>query len=241
MTIDNSKKARNARRRHLTERLETLRARTELIEGELQTYTDDYYRVCIFGSARIKPHDGIYELTERTAHMLGAAGIDVLTGGGPGLMEAGNKGARAGREGSGSKSRSFGISIQISTEKLPNDHLDIKHHHRKFSSRLDDFMRLSHGVIVMPGGIGTLLELYFGWQLVQVGHIDQRPIILMGKQFWSGLIGWMKETLLAGSLMSAGDFGCLNIVDTPEEALEIILKEFATFQAKKTLPEPPKD
>jgi hypothetical protein len=233
MTEDQKKKLRKARRRHLTERLENLRVRTELIETELQQYTDDFFRVCIFGSARIKPHDEIYELTHRTAYLLGAAGIDVLTGGGPGLMEAGNKGAKEGRDHSGSKSRSFGISIEINTEKLPNEHLDVKHHHRKFSSRLDDFMRLSHGIIVMPGGIGTILELYFSWQLIQVKHIDPRPLVLVGTKFWSGLVEWMKTTILEKNLVSSGDFECLHIVDTPEAAVEIVKRDFERFSAKK--------
>jgi len=109
MIEESTKKLRKARRRHLTERLENLRVRTELLETELQQYTDDFFRVCIFGSARIKPLDEIYELTHRTAYLLGAAGMDVMTGGGPGLMEAGNKGAKAGQVYSGSKSRSFVI------------------------------------------------------------------------------------------------------------------------------------
>jgi len=233
MIEESTKKLRKARRRHLTERLENLRVRTELLETELQQYTDDFFRVCIFGSARIKPLDEIYELTHRTAYLLGAAGMDVMTGGGPGLMEAGNKGAKAGQVYSGSKSRSFGISIQISTEKLPNEHLDVKHHHRKFSSRLDDFMRLSRGIIVMPGGIGTILELYFSWQLIQVKHIEPRPIVLMGTKFWSGLVEWMKTTILDHQLVSPGDFDCLHIVDTPEAAVEIVTKDFDAFLAKR--------
>jgi len=94
-------------------------------------------------------------------------------------------------------------------------------------------MRLSRGIIVMPGGIGTILELYFSWQLIQVKHIEPRPIVLMGTKFWSGLVEWMKTTILDHQLVSPGDFDCLHIVDTPEAAVEIVTKDFDAFLAKR--------
>ncbi len=154
--------------------------------------------------------------------MLAWENIDILTGGGPGLMEAANKGAKLGQEEKDSKSLSFGLSIELDFEPEPNSHLDVKRHHHKFSSRLDDFMRLSDSVIVTPGGIGTLLELFFSWQLIQVRHISTRPIVLMDLSFWTGLIDWMKEIVLGRGLVSAKDFDCIKIVDTPEEVFEII-------------------
>lgn len=220
---------RKARRRRLTERLEVLRERTNLIELELRNYTNDFFRVCIFGSARIKPDDDIYKATEKLAYLLGREGIDVLTGGGPGLMEAGNKGVLRGREESGSRSKSFGISIALNRFESPSEHLDIKHHHRRFSSRLDDFMRLSDAVIVTPGGIGTLLELFFSWQLLQVGHINERPVILLGTEFWKGLLEWMQTKLVSLGLVSPGDMRWVHVVDTPEEVMKIISGEYAKF------------
>lgn len=228
----NTKEERSARRKYLTERLLHLRERTFLLEQELLTYTSDFFRVCIFGSARIKSDDEIYKLTERLARYLGHEGIDVLTGGGPGLMEAANKGVKAGRGEAKTKSKSFGISIQLEFEKKANDHLDVKHHHRKFSSRLDDFMRLSNVVIVTPGGIGTLLELYFSWQLLQVGHLSDRPLILIGTTFWQGLIDWMKDQQVSLGLVGAGDFRWLQIVDSPEEAMNLIKVEHEKFRAR---------
>ncbi len=228
---NNSSEDRKTRRRRLTERLDALRERSRLLEVELRSYTNDYFRVCIFGSARIKPEDAIYKTTERLAYFLGHDGIDVLTGGGPGLMEAANKGVKAGKLQSGSKSKSFGISIDLGRFEPPNEHLDIKRHHKKFSSRLDDFMRLSNAVIVTPGGIGTLLELYFSWQLLQVEHLSGRPIILLGRGFWQGLIEWMKEKQITAGLVSPGDMRWIEIVDTPEEAMEIIRKEHQSFTA----------
>ncbi len=230
MSEEFSKQLKKVRRRHLTERLETLRTRTQVIEQELSKYTNDFFRVCIFGSARIKPHDEIYQQTEQLAFLLGQAGIDVLTGGGPGLMEAANKGAKAGRLSSGSKSKSFGISIELDFEKVPNEHLDIKHHHRRFSSRLDDFMRLSNAIIVTPGGIGTLLELYFCWQLLQVKHLSERPIVLLDKKFWEGLISWMDEQQVGKKLVSPPDLRFAKLVDSPEEVMAIITPEYEKFR-----------
>ncbi|MFN8391007.1 MAG: LOG family protein [Bdellovibrionota bacterium] len=224
---------RKARRRRLTERLEALRERTGLIELELKNYTNDFFRVCIFGSARIKPDDAIYQTTEALATALGKEGIDVLTGGGPGLMEAANKGVLSGKRISGSKSKSYGITIELNQFEQPSDHLDIKHHHKKFSSRLDDFMRLSNAIIIVQGGIGTLLELYFSWQLLQVGHMPERPIILFDKPFWEGLIEWMKATQIKRGLVSPGDLRWIHLVDTAEEAMEIIRVEHLKFKERQ--------
>ncbi len=224
---------KGARRRRLTDRLEALRERAFLLEQELKTYTKDFFRVCIFGSARIKPEDEIYIMTHELGRLLGHDGIDVLTGGGPGLMEAANKGVLLGKKESGSKSRSFGISIELPFEKDDNEHLDIKHHHRRFSSRLDDFMRLSNAIVCMPGGIGTLLELYFSWQLLQVGHMAERPIVLIQRSFWEGLIEWTKEIQVDRGLVSAGDLRWISIVDSPEEAMEVIRDHYQRFSERK--------
>ena len=141
-------------------------------------------------------------------------------------------GARLGKEEKKTKSLSFGISIELDFEPTPNKHLDVKRHHHKFSSRLDDFMRLSHAIIVTPGGIGTVLELFFAWQLVQVKHITMRPIVLMDKAYWTGLIEWMKEHPLGRKLVSPGDFDPIKIVDTPEEVVEIIAADHKEFIRK---------
>ncbi len=224
---------RLARRERLTERLQALRQRLFLLERELDDYTSEFYRVSIFGSARIKPEDEIYKETFEVAKGLGEMGIDVLTGGGPGLMEAANRGVREGKAESGSKSLSFGITIELNKFEEPSEHLDIKHHHRRFSSRLDDFMRLSNAIVVVRGGIGTLLELYYSWQLLQVGHMPERPVILMDKKFWQGLIDWMQEQQAGNGLVSPGDFRWLKLVDEPEEVLEIIQVNYEEFLTKR--------
>lgn len=232
---------RGERRKHLDERLRSLYRRAMVIEQELRHLDSNrFYRTCIFGSARIEPETKAYTDVVSLARQLAGEGIDILTGGGPGLMEAANLGAKRGREDKQTKSLSYGISIHLDFEPVPNSHLDVKRHHHKFSSRLDDFMRLSHSIIVTPGGIGTLLELYFSWQLIQVRHLPYRPIVLLDRTFWSGIIEWMKEYPLARGLVSPKDFDCISIVETPEEAAELITKHYKEFKesllAKGTLP-----
>jgi len=222
-------------KKHLNERLRALHHRAMVIEEQLtQLDKDKFYRACIFGSARIKPESNEYEQVFSLARFLAWEGVDVLTGGGPGLMEAANKGAKLGQEEKKSKSLSYGISIQLEFEPVSNLHLDVKRHHHRFSSRLDEFMRLSHVVIATPGGIGTLLELYFAWQLIQVKHMETRPIILLDRAYWEGIIEWMKLVPLRRGLISAKDFDCISIVDSPEEVMEIVTahhKDFATKSA----------
>ncbi len=223
---------RKALVKHLDERLQNLYDRTAMIEQQLVGLADNkFYRTCIFGSARIKPDSKLYTDVYQLARLLAWEGIDVLTGGGPGLMEAANKGALAGQLERKTRTRTYGLSIELPFEPDVNPHLDVKRHHYKFSSRLDDFMRLSHSIICTPGGIGTVLELFFSWQLIQVKHISKRPIVLMGKDFWEGIVDWMKDFPLERKLVSDSDFDVISIADSPEEAAEMISshhKEFRT-------------
>lgn len=217
------KEEKKERRKHLDDRLNMLLHRSIAIEKELEELRDPrYYRTCIFGSARIKPETAEYDDVFELGRMLAWEGIDILTGGGAGLMEAANKGAKLGQRERDTKSISYGLPIELEWEPEANSHIDIKRHHYKFSSRLDDFMRLSDSVIVTPGGIGTLLELYFSWQLVQVGHLEERPIVLMQRSYWEGVIQWMKDVPLARGYMSAENFDVIHMADTPEEVFEII-------------------
>jgi uncharacterized protein (TIGR00730 family) len=226
---------RKNHRKHLDQRLQSLHQRAIVIEEQLRDLEDEqFYRVCIFGSARIKPESVEYNDVFSLARILAWEGIDVLTGGGPGLMEAANKGAKLGQEEKHSGSMSFGISIELDFEPEPNSHLDVKRHHHKFSSRLDDFMRLSNAVVATPGGIGTLLELFFSWQLIQVKHLSPRPIVLLDKNYWTGLIEWMRDVVLARGLVSPQDFDFVTIVDTPEEVFQILSEHHQEF-LKQTL------
>lgn len=232
------KLARKQRRKHLDERLTMLHHRALMIEEQLRQLDDPrFFRVCIFGSARLKPEIPAYQDVFQLARFLAWEGIDVLTGGGPGLMEAANKGAKLGQQEKKSKSLSFGIGIQLEWELDLNKHLDIKKHHYRFSSRLDEFMRLSHAVVCTPGGIGTLLELFFTWQLVQVHHVPFKPVVLLDSSYWSGLIEWVRKETLGRGLISPADFDCISIVDTPEAAFKIISEFYQRFRTERAAQE----
>ncbi|MBP9709052.1 MAG: LOG family protein [Oligoflexales bacterium] len=185
----------------------------------------DFYRVTIFGSARIEQHSPLYQQIYELAAALAARDIDIVTGGGPGLMEAANKGAKAGSN----RVRSIGLAIKLPFEDDANAHLDVKRHHRRFSSRLDEFMRISHAVIVTQGGLGTLLELFYTWQLMQVNHIQPRPFILLGKEMWKGLLKWMEKEVLGRKLMSNTDYFQLTLVDSIDEVIAILEPEVKKF------------
>lgn len=191
----------------------------------------EFYRVCIFGSARIQEGEIEYERARELAKVLAAEGVDIVTGGGPGLMEAANRGAQEGSQ----KSRSIGVPISLPFEASANAHLDVKYHHKRFSSRLDEFMRISHAIVATPGGIGTVLEVLYSWQLLQVGHMERKPIILLGNDFWNGFLQWLKDKPLKNNLMSAEDFDHIIVVETPAEILELLRPEIATFRANVEL------
>jgi len=193
----------------------------------METY---WYRVCIFGSARLKPETDNYKQAYELAKALASRNIDIVTGGGPGLMEAANKGAKD----AGLKARSIGLPIELPFESDANSHLDVKHHHKRFSSRLDEFMRISHAIIITPGGIGTILELFYAWQLIQVEHIKERPIILLGGgEMWKELILWMEKFPLAENLMSKTDFDAIQYVETIEDAIGILEPHFKAFEEQR--------
>jgi uncharacterized protein (TIGR00730 family) len=197
------------------------------VESEVRALEEGYFRVVIFGSARIRPQDETYQLVYQIAHALAERGIDIVTGGGPGLMEAANRGVLdvVARE-----SRSYGLPIDLPWLHEPaNKHLDLKSSHRRFSSRLDEFMRLSNAVIVAPGGIGTMLELMYVWQLLQVGLTNDRPVILLKRQIWGGLLRWMREELLGHHYISPEDFRWIKLVDTADEVIELLAMAHERF------------
>lgn len=201
------------------------------LDAELRALENTNYRVCIFGSARIRPQDRIYHLVFSLAQSLSQQGIDVVTGGGPGLMSAANRGVLAAKR---KRSMSYGLPLDLPTlVEPPNRHLDIKSAHKRFSSRLDEFIRLSHAVVVAPGGIGTLLELMYVWQLLQLNALEGRPFILLGREYWSGLLEWMRSMPVAMRLVDPRDLECVHVVDEPEEALAIIRASHQAFLAEQ--------
>ena len=177
------------------------------------------FRVSIFGSSRIKRNDPIYQQVHRLARMLGERGIDVITGGGPGIMEAANTGHNKGS--AKTNALSFGLNIFLPHEQKLNEGVQVEKRFKRFSQRLDNFMLLSNAVVVAHGGIGTLLELFYVWQVLQVKKIRHIPIILMGRQ-WEGLLEWLRDEPLARSYFNKTDFKLLFHANSIEEVVKII-------------------
>ncbi len=176
--------------------------------------------VSIFGSSRIPPGHPWYELGERIARLLSDAGFSVVSGGGPGIMEAANKGAYAG------KSPSIGLNIDIPSEQTPNDYQDISLHFRHFFSRKVMFVKYASAYVVLPGGFGTLDELAEILTLVQTGKTRRIPIILVHRPFWEGLIAWFRETLVAAGTISEKDLDLFVVLDKPEDVVEAIFSHY---------------
>ena len=216
-------------RRFLSKQIQQLNNIVADLDTVITDMGTEFYRVSIFGSARIKPDTKEYKGVYTLAKELAENGADIVTGGGPGLMEAANAGVK---EGSSSKSKSFGIRIDLPFEATPNEHLDIKFYHKRFSSRLDEFMRISHAVVVTPGGIGTLLELLYTWQLIQVDHISARPIILVG-DMWNGFFDWIKSEPLKAQLLDKADLDNIIIVKNVHEVTKLLKPEIKAFYVNK--------
>lgn len=190
---------------------------------------DNRFRVAIFGSARIEHGDLIYSDVKKLASMLGEANIDVITGGGPGLMRAGNEGHKVGKEKANNESLSIGIGVTLPWNQKFNNAVEYKEMFNRFSGRLDEFMLLANAVVVAPGGLGTLLELFYTWQLVQVHHICNIPIILMGDE-WEGLLKWIKEQPLEKNYLDRVDYNLVFHVKNPEDAMKIIEDTYNSFK-----------
>jgi len=174
--------------------------------------------VSIFGSARMRPTDPDYKATVELARELAKHGLAVITGGGPGVMEAANKGAAL------AKGRSVGLNVQLPHEQKGNPYANMPLHFHYFFARKVCFAKYSMAFVFMPGGFGTLDEFGEILTLVQTERIPQFPMILYGRKFWEGLIRWMRTQMLnERAFISAGDLNLFKIVDQPREALEIIL------------------
>ena len=179
---------------------------------------DIHPAVSIFGSART-PHDHpYYKLTEEIARLLSDAGFAVISGGGPGIMEAANKGAFYG------KSPSVGLNIQLPEEQLPNKYQDKSLTFKHFFARKVMFVKYAAGYVIMPGGFGTLDEFFESLTLIQTGKIRRFPVVLMGRKYWEGLLRWMEHTLVEGGTISPADMNLFYLANTPEEAVEYIMR-----------------
>ncbi|MEJ2553990.1 MAG: TIGR00730 family Rossman fold protein [Gammaproteobacteria bacterium] len=176
--------------------------------------------VSLFGSARMAPDHPYYQLTEEIARALSDAGFSVVSGGGPGLMEAANKGAFAG------KSPSIGLNIALPQEQLANQYQDISLNFRHFFSRKVMFVKYASAYVVLPGGFGTLDELAEILTLVQTGKTRRIPIILVHSPFWGGLIEWFKTTLVKEVTIDAGDLDLVQVLDKPQEVVDAIFNHY---------------
>jgi uncharacterized protein (TIGR00730 family) len=172
--------------------------------------------VSIFGSARAKPGSDIYLQAEELARLLVQAGFAVITGGGGGVMEAGNKGAA---EAGG---HSVGLNIELPFEQRPNPYANVRLSFRYFFVRKVIFVKYSVAYIVMPGGLGTLDELAEALTLIQTHRIRPFPVVLMGSQYWSGLVEWFKDQMLTRELISPDDLDLIRIMDEPSDAVRLI-------------------
>jgi uncharacterized protein (TIGR00730 family) len=182
--------------------------------------------VSIFGSARTKPEDSNYILAEEIAYKLTQNGFGVVTGGGPGIMEAGNKGAHRG------KGVSVGLNIDLPFEQHDNPYIDRDKSldFDYFFVRKVMFVKYSQGFVVMPGGFGTMDELFEAITLIQTKKIGRFPIVLVNKKFWSGLMDWIKQTLLeSNGNISEKDLNLFRIVDTADEAVEHFVKFYKKY------------
>jgi uncharacterized protein (TIGR00730 family) len=188
----------------------------------------EHYRVTIFGSARARPGTYVYDEVKRVAAALAGMGCDIITGGGPGLMQAANEGAAAAND--PERSRSVGIRVDLPFEQEANPFVVQAFEHKTFFTRLHHFVLTSDAFVVTPGGIGTVLELTMIWQLLQVRHVHGTPLILVG-EMWAHLVDWARKHLLEGPmpLASPEDMTIPRCVKTADEAIALVREDHARW------------
>jgi uncharacterized protein (TIGR00730 family) len=200
----------------------------EFLEGFLAVERIDRPAITVFGSARIREGSEEYAQAREVGRLLAQAGFAVVTGGGPGAMEAANRGAR---DGGG---LSVGFNIELPHEQHENGYLDIELTFKHFYARKTMFVKAAEGFVIFPGGFGTLDELFESLTLIQTGKVLDFPVVLMGSDYWGGLIDWIRDEVLAAGMISRDDVELLSVTDEPEEAVDRVL---AYYQAR-TAPVP---
>ena len=176
--------------------------------------------ITVFGSARTQPDDPVYELARTIARRLAEAGYAIITGGGPGTMEAANRGCR---EGGG---LSVGCNIELPHEQGMNPYVDLGVEFRYFFARKTMFVKYADGFVILPGGFGTLDELFESLTLIQVGKVRHFPVVLVGKAYWAGLLDWVRDTLMTHGAVDETDLALLHVTDDPDEVVALV-KAFA--------------
>jgi hypothetical protein len=187
----------------------------EFVEG-FDVMPDVYPAVTIFGSSRANPRSHWYKATTRTARLLVENGFNIISGGGPGVMEAANRGA------ADAGGKSVGLHIELPSEQLPNPHANVRLNFHYFFVRKVMFVKYAVAYIIMPGGFGTLDELFEALTLIQTQRIRSFPVIMMDPSYWGGLVDWLKKRLVQQNTISESDLDLFRVVDTPEEAVAII-------------------
>ncbi len=191
------------------------RIMSEFVEG-FETLAEVAPAVSIFGSARASPADKIYKIAEEIGRLLVRNGYAVITGAGPGIMEAANKGA------SEAGGKSIGLNIELPMEQKPNPYVKTLLRFRYFFVRKVMFVKYASAFVVLPGGFGTLDEFFEALTLIQTDRVELFPVILVGKKYWSGLKKWMDESLLGDKMIDSSDMDIFSIVDTPAEVIKAI-------------------
>jgi uncharacterized protein (TIGR00730 family) len=184
--------------------------------------------ISVFGSARTKPGDEHYELAKATATALGEAGFSIITGGGPGIMEAANRGARE------AGVLSVGCNIKLPREQSPNAYLDLSLDFEHFMVRKLMFVRYASGFVIAPGGFGTLDEMFEALVLMQTGKIEHFPLVLLSSEFWAPMVEWFETRLVEDGVLDSSDRSLIHIANTPQEAVAAVLSETLDFPGKAT-------
>jgi len=197
------------------------RIMSEFVDG-FEVLSEIGKAVSIFGSSRSKPENKYYKLAEEIAYRLAKEGYAIITGGGPGIMEAGNKGAQR------AKGKSIGLNIQIPMEQKPNEYADILLDFRYFFVRKVMFVKYAKAFVIMPGGYGTLDEFYEAINLIQTERIERFPVILFGKEYWEGMVKWLRGKVLESGNISPHDLNIFKYADTPQEVVAIVKKFYAS-------------
>ena len=220
--------------RHAKDTWSVFKIMGEFVEG-FETLRPFWPSVSIFGSARIKPRNRYYDLAVRVAAALSKAGYGVITGGGPGVMEAANRGAR---EGGG---RSIGLNIKLPYEQNPNPYAETVIHFDYFFARKVMFVKYACGFVGLPGGFGTLDEIFEALTLKQTGKIHEFPVILMGREYWQGMIDWLKSQPLEQRMISQSDLRLFHVTDDVDEVVEIIDRNQQQRRRRRGHPKPLRD
>jgi uncharacterized protein (TIGR00730 family) len=202
-----------------------MRIQGEFVEG-FDALAEVRRAVTIFGSARVQPGDPQYETAVHTARLLGEAGFAIVTGGGPGIMEAGNKGARE------AGVLSVGLNIELPFEQHLNPYVDLAVDFRYFFVRKMMLVKYSQAFVIFPGGFGTMDELFEALTLIQTGKIRNFPVILFGADYWRGLIEWLRGTMLVEGKIAAADLDLLIITDSPAEIRDVVAQSVEERQRR---------